>query len=194
MSKLILPDGAIFEVDESPAPVAKSAAKPAIPSTREITRQVIKDLQSTPEGRATLAGLAKSARADQERRNAAEVLLKQAREWRQKATDGRVNGTDHEVRALYVRKAQAAEAEAVRLGQPVAASAVDEDKARAFDAEAQRCETKATDTSLNLALRAYYRDKARDHRDSAAALRGLPIEGEAASQPVNRSVSINLPR
>jgi hypothetical protein len=120
-------------------------------------------------------------------------LRKAAADWRQRALDGRVAGMDVGVRELLVRKAEAAEAEADRLesGDVPNASPVDEERARAFDAEAARCEGKALDMSLTPSLREYYRDRAREHRNSAAALRGEKIPNEA-DQPVNREVRIVL--
>jgi hypothetical protein len=98
--------------------------RPRIPTADEIARNVVKELRKTPSGRRALEDFGKQIQADRERQQAAKALEDQAAELRQRALDGRVSGIDHEIRALWIRKAEAVEAEAMELREQARANVV----------------------------------------------------------------------
>jgi len=113
------------------------------------------------------AALAKAAA--RERGEKIALLEKSAKEWRDKATNGRVNGLDREVRELYLRKAAAAEASAGRLREGHAPNPDDEAKAELHERQAAEYDRKAADSTGN--MRGYYRDKAREASITVAVSR-----------------------
>jgi hypothetical protein len=129
---------------------------------RERIAKVEKGLKRLAELDSEIEGLREAQAAE---------LMKAAADWRQRATDGRVAGLDREIRELYIRKAEAAEASAERLRRGDVVKAVDLARAAKLEAEASAFERKADGTSTG-DLSRYYRMRARDLREAAAIARG----------------------
>jgi hypothetical protein len=165
-----------------------------IPTADEIAGNVVKELKRTASGRRAIENFGKQIQVDRQRQQAAKALEDQAAELRQRALDGRVNGLDPEVRALYVRKAEAAEAEARRLSGEERQERIDLARAAELETEAARHDQLAGDMSLPLDVRRYYRDRAIDCRRLAAIHRGEKPEGQPPEGTVGRSARITLPR
>lgn len=154
MGILRLPDGTVFNI--SGASRTSGAAKSAAPSPR-------------PQGRANGASATAARKETDERIAKADALIKQAREWKQRAIDGRAS-LDREVRELLVAKSSAAIAEAERLlsgDMPDSASLA---KSASLKAEAERFDRQALSAG-DSELRQYYRERARDLRDEAEGIR-----------------------
>jgi hypothetical protein len=171
--RYIYPDGTVR--DDGKSSLAKSAAKPAgkpaAPRPLTTAEQAAKVHAELLAKGITDDDIRRYFDREDKRENDIAALEKQAAEWRQKAQDGRVNGLDHEVAALYRRKADAAQASAERLRSGEVAKAVDLARARELDDAADAYDAKATDTS-DSQLRAFYRSRARDCREAASIARG----------------------
>jgi hypothetical protein len=178
MGKFRLPDGSIIELrDSAGGAVSKSQVrKPAVPcaarttsslpSQEEIVRRVRAELAKQGATDATVA----KAEA-RERASKIETLEKQARDWRERAAEGRVTGLDAGIREYLISKAQDAEGQAAMLKSGAKRPKADLARAAKLDAEADSYDRQAADAS-DSGLRNYYRMRARDLREAAAIARG----------------------
>jgi hypothetical protein len=178
MPEIHLPDGAVYvyegEIEMSSVyrtvNLSKAAREAAAKESAEIGRVAGENVRKAME-RAKTAPVVKA-------------LRDQAQVWADKGQD---RSLDHEIRALYLRKAAAAEAEAEAIE---AGEGRDSEEARRLDADAVEHDKRATDTRLSPDIRRYYADQARASRDAARRARGLPVHEE--DKPVNREISFRI--